>query len=265
MTAHLQWFLLEHFPRLHFSYLLALLAVTLYLGVRLWREARQGRVPRVAWWNLPGLLALLYAPVQEQPTFFALGAFALLVAEYWPGAYRLARQRPGRWWPALGFSLGLALLVRAMQQPGVPHLIPFVGLTLLLAGGVQLLVSSGWRSQQGVAFTPPVWPRWAKVSTPDYPDLSITLTGNGAELKNISTTALALSGWSPNHLNAWLMIRDHQGDLLSTLKVGETALLPLNDTVSGVRVWYSAAGRTEAQLFRADWTPAHQQGRRILN
>lgn len=259
-------FLGAGWSRLSVVYLLAVVALLLYWLGRIWRNGRQARVPGAAWWGLPGVLLLLYAAVLEQPTFFALGAFALLLAEFWPRAYRQAGARPAWFWPLLGLILGTALLAGLPRQSTPQPLVTVTALALLLAGLAGLTSTLAWRALR-LAQRPTVWPRWAKTMTPEWPDLSISLTGEGAELKNISSTALALAGWSPASMNGWLLIRDGQGQPIWTLEAGQTALLPLNEYASGVRVWYSPADSRsdEARLFRADWTPTRYQSSRVLN
>mgnify|MGYP000557160165 CR=1 FL=1 len=120
-------------PRITPLYALTLLLLTLYWWRRVAREGREGRVPRAAWWSVPGLVFMLFAPILEQPTFFGVGAFMLLFAEFWPGAYRRA-QRPGWWWPALGALLGTALLVSVMRSTQSQR--PALAASLALLGRV---------------------------------------------------------------------------------------------------------------------------------
>lgn len=252
-------------PRVSLLYALILLAITVYWWRQVWHHGRRAEAPRVAWWSVPGLLLLLFTPILEQPTFFALGAFALLVGQYWPWAYRRAERHPGWFWAVTFLLLGGALLFSVLRSGEVQRLAFAAALALLFSGGAMLVSALAWRTEKPVA-TPTTWPRWANVTVPEWPDLSITLTSQGAELKNVSKKPLAVSGWSPARSNSWLLVRDAQGHALRTLKVGETALLPLNDQASGVRVWYKTSGETQQRLFRADWTPARYQSQdRVLN
>lgn len=244
-------------------YALLLLAIALYWLRRIYLETRQGRVPRAAWWGMPGLLLLLFAPILEQPTFFALGTFALLIAEFWSGAYRRAGLRPGWVWPLLGLLLGVLLLVSVTRRAEPQLLALATGVGLTLTGLAGLLIRFAW-PRPSVA-VPQVWPRWAEVKVPEWPDLSVSLTSRGAELKNISKNSLFLSGWSPARVNGWLLVRDDHGHPLRTLAAGQTAFLPLNEYASGVRVWYRVSDHGQALLFRADWTPPRTQLERVLN
>lgn len=259
-------FLAFNAPGVTALYALTLALPLLYWWARVWRESRQERTPRHAWWSVPGLLLLLFAPIQEQPTFFALGAFALLFAEYWPRAYRSASTRPGWIWPTLGLGLGLLLLISAVYTGGTQKLVFVVALALLLVGMAALISALAWPIRRPAAPVN-VWPRWANATVPEWPDLSVTLTAQGAELKNVSTRPLALSGWSPARLNGWLLVRDLHGQPLHTLSVGQTAFLPLGEQMDGIRVWYMPAddGQGQVRLFRADWTPQRYQQGRVLN
>lgn len=254
-------------PRITPLYALTLLLLTLYWWRRVAREGREGRVPRAAWWSVPGLVFMLFAPILEQPTFFGVGAFMLLFAEFWPGAYRRA-QRLGWWWPALGALLGTALLVSVMRSTQSQRPALAASLALLLSGVAGLVSALAWpRSQPGSAALPG-WPRWMNVTVPEWPDLSVTLTGNGAELRNVSASPLNISGWSPARMNGWLTVRNTHGEPVHTLAAGESAWLPIGEHISGVRVWYQvneSSGEAQARLFRADWTPAARQQERVLN
>ncbi|WP_240738179.1 hypothetical protein [Deinococcus fonticola] len=252
-------------PRVTSLYALTLLAVTLYWWGRVWREGRAGRVPRVAWWSLPGLLLLLFAPILEQPTFFALGAFLLLLGEFWPRAYRRAPGRPGWWWPLLGGLLGAALLLSVTRSLEAQRPALAAALALLLGGGAGLASALSW-PRRATPSTLPGWPRWVDVTVPEWPDLSLTLTGNGAELRNVSASALNVSGWSPARTNGWLLVRNTRGEPVRTLAAGEAAWLPIEAHASGVRVWYNVGDdQQEPRLFRADWTPPTQGQSRVLN
>lgn len=254
-------------PRVTLLYALTLLLLTLYWWRRVTREGREGRGPRVAWINVPGLVFLVFAPILEQPTFFAVGAFLLLLGEFWPGAYRRA-SRPRWWWPALGVLLGAALLVSVVQSPQSQRLALGAALALLLAGVAGLLSTLAWPRPQPQPAPLPGWPRWRNVTVPDWPDLSVTLTRNGAELRNVSPSPLNVSGWSPARMNGWLTVRNSKGEPINTLEAGQSAWLPIGEHTSGVRVWYAVSeqnGEVQPRLFRADWTPTGQQANRLLN
>ncbi|MDL2345807.1 hypothetical protein QOL99_16875, partial [Deinococcus sp. MIMF12] len=107
--------------------------------------------------------------------------------------------------------------------------------------------------------------RFGPTGHPEWPDLSLALTGRGARLTNVSDGPLWLAGWSPSGTNAWLRVRDDGGAPLNLLPSGGQATLPLRGWERGVRVWYvREAGSGPSQLFRADWTPP-DAGERVLN
>ncbi|WP_027460033.1 hypothetical protein [Deinococcus murrayi] len=249
-------------------YALALALVAAYWLGRVGREARGRHLPRVAWWAVPGWGALLLAPLLEVPALFGLGAAALLLAEYWPGAYRPARSRPGGAWPLVGVLLGLALLALLAApgggRPADTAAALAAALGLLLAGAGGLLARALFRAR-------PAAPRlglevrFGPVQVPPWPDLSLALTGSGAQLTNVSDGPLWLAGWSPSGTNAWLRVRDEGGVPLNVLPRGGHAYLPLRGWERGVRVWYRREpGPGPSQLFRADWTPPGG-GERVLN
>lgn len=247
-------------------------ALALVAGYWLWRMGREARFrhePRVAWWAVPGWAALLLAPLLEVPALFGLGAAALLLAEYWPGAYRPTRTRPGGSWPLVGTLLGLALLALLAAQGGgrvrdvaVP-LTAALGLGLAGAGG--LIARALFRPLPPARRLPGLEVRFGPTGHPEWPDLSLTLTGRGARLTNVSDGPLWLAGWSPSGTNAWLRVRDEGGAPLNVLPSGGHAYLPLRGWERGVRVWYvREPGPGPSQLFRADWTPPGG-GERVLN
>lgn len=254
-------------PGVSSLFALSLTLLAAYWLGRVWREARHGVRPGVAWWTVPGLLGLLLAPVLEVPALFGIGAGLLLLAEFWPLAYRRARTRPGWTWPLIAALLGVALGWSALDRsgPGDSQTLPLVtALTLLLCGLAGLLSSAAYpRAQRGeLGFLT----RWGRSRVPEWPDLSVTLTPSGAQIRNVSRSALRLAGWSPRSVNGWLLVRDPQGQPLNTLRAGQSAFLPLAHHEGGVRVWYvPARGPQETLLFRADWTPVQAQGSRVLN
>lgn len=248
---------------------LSLLLLAAYWLGRVWREARHGWRPGAAWWTVPGLLGLLLAPVLEVPALFGMGAALLLLAEFWPLGYRRARRRPGWTWPLVAALLGAALGASALHQSasgtGADQTLPLVAaLTLLQCGMAGLIASVAFprtkRSELGFRT------RWEPNRVPEWPDLSVTLTERGAQIRNVSRSALRLAGWSPRSVNGWLLVRDPQGQPLNTLRAGQSAFLPLAHHEGGVRVWYvPVRGPQETRLFRADWTPVQAQGSRVLN
>lgn len=240
-----------------------LLLVAYWLG-RVGREARQGFRPGVAWWTVPGLLCVLLAPVLDVPPLFGVGAGLLLLAEFWPLAYRRARTRPGWTWPLIAALLGLALGWSALNT-GAGQTLPLIaGLLLLLSGLAGLIASAAYprATLTELGFQT----RWGRSRVPEWPDLSVTLTPSGAQIRNVSRAPLRLAGWSPRSVNGWLLVRDPQGQPLNTLRAGQSAFLPLAHHEGGVRVWYVPVRRPqETLLFRADWTPVQAQGTRVLN
>lgn len=187
-----------------------------------------------------------------------------------PGAPRrsgVAWDRLG--WPLVGLTLGAGLLL-ALRDPA--HLNPLtlsVSVAALLVAGAGLLTALvPVRTRvAGSAFDSHArWQtRWNHVVTPDWPDLSVTLSEQGAHLKNVSGRPLRLAGWSPAGMNAWLSVRGASGEPLLELHAGQEALLPVTAQDSGVRVWYAPARVPDAHLFRADWTPTAYSDSRVLN
>lgn len=235
------------------------------------REARLGFCPGAAWWAVPGLVCLLLAPILDVPALFGVGAAGLLLAEFWPLAYRRQATRPEPAWPAVGTVVSLVAIWGVLRGEPQPALLAAL-LGLALASGAGLLIA--WRfpaatAPQSLNFQA----RWNRAVTPEWPELNVTLSAQGAHLRNVSRTPLRLAGWSPAGMNAWYRVRDEQGRVLAELAAGQVALLPVTPQDSGVRVWYGPADRrrgkaaeTEpARLFRADWTPAALASQRILN
>ncbi|ANE43441.1 hypothetical protein [Deinococcus puniceus] len=245
-----------------FAVMIGVLAA--YWLLRVGREARLGWVPRVAWWSVPGLALLLYAPVLDVPALFGIGAALLLIAEFWPGAFAPARQKPSPAWPLVGVALGAVLTVGVVRAaPDVSSVVVGTALILLLLGTGGLLASVLYPVATRL---PGFGVRWQTAQSPELPDLTVTLTEHGAQLRNVSRRTLNLAGWSPASVNGWLRLRDETGQPLNTLRAGQTAFLPLDGQESGVRVWY-VAGSTPATplLFRADWTPRVHANYRVLN
>ncbi|WP_088247447.1 hypothetical protein [Deinococcus indicus] len=250
--------------------LLALALIAVYWLARVGRAARLSLRPAQAWWGVPGLALLLLAPLLDLPALFGVGAALLLLSEFAPAAFVPApAELPGRWaqagWPLVGVVLGAGLLTALPPAPvaGQGALLPLAA-SLLLAGAAGLL---------GALLTPPLHRRaplgfqvrWNRTVTPEWPDLSVTVTEQGAYLKNVSGRALRLAGWSPAGLNAWYRVRGPGGTPLLELRSGQEALLPVTAQDSGVRVWYAPLRADEAHLFRADWTPPARAESRVLN
>lgn len=250
--------------RITLPYGLALALIAGYWLGRVATEARARWVPHAAWWAVPGLLLLWLTPLADVPALFGLGAALLLLSEFWPGAFRPARVRPGWAWPLVGVLVGLAVLGLAAFQGGAPVAITFA-LAALLAGLGGLLTARLYRTR------PPRRPaglevRFGRVQLPEWPDLSVTLTERGARLVNVSGRPLRLAGWSPSGVNAWLRVRDEAGAPLNLLRAGQSAFLPLSERAGGVRVWYAPGQQPDQpRLFRADWTPPARADGRVLN
>lgn len=245
-------------------YAVALGLIAAYWLVRIAREARARWVPHMSWWAVPGLTLLWATPLAEVPALFGLGAALLLLAEFWPGAFRPARERPGWAWPLLGLLLGLAVLGSAARPGGGSEVALGTALALVLAGLGGLLSAGLYRLP--ARRVPGLELRFAPVPSPEWPDFSLTLTEGGARLHNISGQPLWLAGWSPSGVNAWLQVRGPDGLRLNTLGRGQSVTLPLTHHQGGVRVWYLPVNaRNEARLFRADWTPQAYADTRVLN
>lgn len=262
-------------------YAVTLGLIAAYWWGRVWREARVGYAPRVAWWAVPGLGALLLAPLLDVPALFGVGAALLLLAEFWPAAFTPARRRGPEWervgWAVVGVVLaGTLVLSPGPLGPqdlftgvtGLLVLVACVGVLFAVLGQPRTVGQE--RTQRGrvpplksVGFTT----RWAEAVSPAWPELSVTLTGDGAQLKNVSPRPLLLAGWSPAGVNAWMRPRRPDGTLAEVLEAGEEVFVPLGPTDRGVRVWYRPE-RPDAppHLFRADWVPARPAGgERVLN
>ncbi|EYB67502.1 hypothetical protein DEIPH_ctg040orf0076 [Deinococcus phoenicis] len=250
-------------------YALALALIAAYWLWRVAREAGHRWVPHVSWWAVPGLGLLWTTPLADAPALFGLGAALLLLAEFWPGAFRPARVRPGWAWPAVGVVVGLTLLGLTAVRGGT-DLSVTLALAALLAGLGGLLSAALYR-EHAASRLPGLEVRFGRVQFPEWPDLSVTLTERGARLVNVSDGPLRLAGWSPSGMNAWLRVRDEGGAPLNTLNAGQSAFLPLNGRAGGVRVWYVPVHRRggrqpgEPRLFRADWTPPVYADQRVLN
>ena len=256
-------FPLAHTQATGLFFLTTLLPLAYWL-LRVLQAAQRRRVPGVAWWAVPGWVTLLFAGLLGQPTFLALGAAALLLAEFWPRAYRPAATRPRALWPAFGAVLGLVLLfVTLAQWLAEPQPLALAAaLAFLLAGAAGLVAALSWRPLN--VRPPRPWPRIARVTVPDVPDLSLSLTRRGAQLQNVSPGPLELAGWSPERINAWLPFKDEHGQRLGALQAGQSAWVPLSENDHGLRVWYYTAASSDVpRLFRADWQPPQRD--RVLN
>lgn len=245
-------------------YALSLALIAAYWLWRVAREARFGWVPRVSWWAVPGLGLLHLTPPLEVPALFGVGAALLLLAEFWPGAFRPARERPSLAWPLVGVLTGLLLLARIAVWGGTDVSVTLALMALLagLGGGLCAALHRTRRPER----TPGLEVRFGPVQQPEWPDLSVTVTERGARLVNVSKAPLRLAGWSPSGINAWLRVRDEGGAPLNTLGSGQSAFLPLPQHAGGIRVWYVTGPRGgEPRLFRADWTPQAYADRRVLN
>ena len=237
--------------------------------VRVGREARLGYLPRVAWWAVPGLALLLLTPTLDVPALFGLGAAALLLAEFWPLPYRRASRRPSPAWPLVSVLVG-AVLAFSLLQGERSEPLAFVAAVCALLAGLAGLLGTALYPAGGVLARAPQPPlnfqtRWHPTVTPEWPDLSVTLSEQGAHLKNISPRPVRLAGWSPAGINAWYRVRGPDGQVLSELRAGQEALLPVGERDSGVRVWYGPDKSPDAHLFRADWTPLGRADGRVLN
>ncbi|WP_245556491.1 hypothetical protein [Deinococcus aquatilis] len=246
------------------AFAVVILLLAAYWLLRVGREAQRGLVPRAAWWSVPGLAMLLFAPVLDVPALFGIGAAILLISEFWPGAFAFADRKPGAAWPLVSLLLGAALTLGIVRAPEIESGAVGAALMLLLAGAGGLISSVLYPAAP--ARTPGFGVRWQAVQSPELPDLTVTLTEHGAQLRNVSRRTLNLAGWSPASVNGWLRLRDEGGHPLNTLRAGQTAFLPLDGQESGVRVWY-VAGNTSGTplLFRADWTPRVHANYRVLN
>ncbi|UBV41484.1 hypothetical protein LAJ19_07340 [Deinococcus taeanensis] len=227
------------------------------------QAARRQQVPRVTWWTVPGVGALLLAPLLDVPALFGVGAALLLLAEYWPAAFLPARVRPGVGWPVVAGVIGAALSVNVLRGGADP--LAFVAAVMTLLCGAGGLVASALFRTRPVPAALGFGARWKRAVTPDWPELSVTLGKQGAFLRNVSGGPLRLAGWSPAGVNAWLSVRGPSGEVLRELRAGQEALLPVTERDSGVRVWYAPARGDVTRLFRADWTPPARAEDRVLN
>ncbi|MFD1730689.1 hypothetical protein ACFSC4_05790 [Deinococcus malanensis] len=198
--------------------------LTAYWLLRVAREARWGFVPHVAWWAVPGVLLLLLTPVLDVPALFGVGAGLLLLAEFWPRAYVPLRSRPGRAWPLVGLITGGVLALAVIRSEQVQSVATFVAMACLLAGTAGLLVTLllPRRPARVLGFEA----RWKVAVTPEWPDLSVSLSATGAHLKNVSRGTLRVAGWSPAGVNAWYRLRGEDGRAMNVLQAGQTAFLP---------------------------------------
>ena len=260
--------MLDTLTTLSVPYLLALFGLSVQWLLAVWRQARVGRRPRLAYLAAPGLAALLAAPILQADPLFGLGAALLLIAAYAGGAYAPAPLRHhvlALRWGRL-FVLALAFLGGVGQGLSLPAPVwALWAAFLLLALGY--LLSSGRQIQTQAAVTVPgLALRFGPLNSPAWPDLELRVEGDYARLQNVGSSRLVLAGWSPSGENGWLRPQDAQGRVLSLLPKGGTALLtPWPAGQSGVRVWYVRQGEPEVALvFRADWTPLNSP-QRVLN
>lgn len=241
-------------PGVSVLYAAALASLGLYWLWRVGRETRHKRLPTAAWWVIPALFALLFARSQELPALFGIGLSLLLLAEYWPHSYQLGKRRPSAGWGWGMLLAGLGCL--GLFVSGGAEIALLMALALFLAGTAALLTAALWprprraRTQpQGFAL------RWQPAAVPEWPEFSLTLTEQGAQLTNTSPEPLKLAGWSPRSINAWLPARSNDGRKVEILQSGQSAFLPLNSAETGLRVWYTAENVPQPRLFRADWVP----------
>ncbi|WP_102127057.1 hypothetical protein [Deinococcus planocerae] len=261
------WLTLAPISRLTPLYALVLGLIAAYWLWRVAGEARRRWVPRAAWWAVPGLALLWLTPLTDVPALFGVGAALLLLAEFWPGAFRPTRERPGWAWPLTFLLSGLTLLGLVAVQGGGGASVT-AALAALLAGLGGLLAAGLFPAGRAAPRLPGLEVRFGRVRQPEWPDLSVTLTERGARLVNVSSGPVRVAGWSPSGVNAWLRVRDEGGLPLNRLAAGQSALLPLGERAGGVRVWYVPEGRgggAEARLFSADWTPPAYADMRVLN
>ena len=263
--------MLDTLTTLSWPYMLALFGLSVQWLLAVWRQARVGRRPALAYLAAPGLAALLAAPLAQADPLFGLGAALLLIAAYAGGAYRAApiehHARALRWGRPLFLLIAfLGGAAQALRLPPFPPLVwsLWAGLLLLSLG---YLLSSGRRSRrQGRVTAPGLTLRFGPLSAPTWPDLELRLDGEQARLHNIGGAGLYLAGWSPSGENGWLRPQDAAGQPLTLLPKGAAALLsPWPSDQSGVRVWYVRENEPEVALvFRADWTPLNSP-QRVLN
>lgn len=255
------------FSEPNWPFFIATLLVALYWLWRVAQAARQKRVLRMAWWGLPGLLCLFMAPVLEIEYLLGIGAVFLLVAEFFPNGFVPSRKHPDASWPIVGALLGLVLLLSMSISSSVGNVWVYGLSWLCLLWGTASTVSAAFFKGNAVDDLQDknILMRLKKAKEPEQPDLSVTLTPDGAELHNVSKQTLTLAGWSPATSNGWLVFRDEQGRPLNNLKAGQMAFIPLEEYEAGIRVWYVSGSLSEPLLFKADWTPQTQMTQRILN
>ena len=256
-------------PGVTWLYALALTVLAAFWWSRVAREARRGRLPRQGWWFVPGLLGLLLAGPAELPALFGVGAALLLLAEYWPRAYLRPAppaQRPGLGWPLVGLVTAVLLLSSALIA-GEANLATVLTVVGCLVAGVGGLLAAALLPRPARPLNEPDFAlRWQTPLVPEWPEFSVSLTGEGARLTNASPHSLRVAGWSPARTNAWLRLRTPEGQRLDILNAGQSAHLPLHPHASGLRVWYTLPGESQQpRLFRADWTPATAKTDRVLN
>ncbi|WP_424951825.1 hypothetical protein [Deinococcus sp.] len=260
--------MLDTLTTLSLPYLLALFALTVQWLLSVWRQAQAGRRPRLAYLAAPGLAALLAAPLVQADPLFGLGAALLLIAAYAGGAYTPApashHRRALRWGRVL--VLGLAFLGGVGQGLSLPAWVRALWAGLLLLALGYMLSSGRQRQAPAPIGVPGLALRFGPLNSPAWPDLELRVEGDHARLQNVGSSRLLLAGWSPSGENGWLRPQDAQGQVLSLLPKGGTALLsPWPAGQSGVRVWYVRQGEPEVALvFRADWTPLNS-AQRVLN
>lgn len=241
--------------------------ITLYWLGRVALQARQGKVINVAWWAVAGILALLFTSVLDLPALFGIAAFLLLLAEFWPLAYKKAEHKPRATWFFLAVFFGFLGAISIVFS-GI------LSLTTLFATFAALLVGIAGLLMVVLFAEPKLAPqpvslgfqhRWQKSVQPEWPDLSVTLTSNGTYLKNISNSDLYLAGWSPRGVNAWLQAHNAQGEIVKELLVQQEVVLPIGEHDLGVLVWYAMPASNKILLFRAEWLPRSQENERLIN
>lgn len=253
------------FPEPNWPFFIATILVAIYWLWRVAQAARTQQVPRMAWWGLPGLLCLFMAPILEIEYLLGIGAVFLLVAEFFPNTFVKSAQRIDASWPLVGALLGLVLLL-SMSISGTSGNIWVYGFSwLILLWGLAGTISSAFFQKDYPAQEKTILVRLKKAIEPEQPDLSVTLTPDGAELHNVSRKTLKLAGWSPATSNGWLVFRDERGYPLNDLKAGQVAFIPLEEYEAGIRVWYAFNNLSEPLVFRANWTPQTKMTQRVLH
>ena len=120
-----------------------LLLLTLYWWRRVAREGREGRVPRAAWWSVPGLVFMLFAPI-----LVAMMA-VVLVTGVLPGMGVVV---PTWSWLLLPFaavllavfSAGVAMFFARLgaRAPDIANAMPFILTLGRYASGAMFLISA---------------------------------------------------------------------------------------------------------------------------